>query len=137
MKRVIQAVALAGLAALTVACSSGGGSTAAPSAAPSESAGASPSAPAGGEVTVVAKDIAFSPTAITLPADSATPVVLDNQDAAPHNIAIKDASGAQVFKGEIDNGQGKITYNVGPLAAGSYTFWCEVHPNMTGTVTVQ
>ena len=25
----------------------------------------------------------------------------DNQDAAPHNIAIKDASGAEVFKGEI------------------------------------
>lgn len=137
MKRVIQAMAVAALAAVTVACSSGGGSTAAPSAAPSESAGASASAPAGGEVTVVAKDIAFSPTAITLPADTATPVVLDNQDAAPHNIAIKDASGAQVFKGDIDNGQGKITYNVGPLAAGSYTFWCEVHPNMTGTVTVQ
>jgi plastocyanin len=135
MKRVIQAMALAGLAALTVACSSGGGSTPAPSAAPSASAGAS--ADAGGEVTVVAKDIAFSPTAITLPADTATTVVLDNQDAAPHNIAIKDASGGQVFKGDIDNGQGKITYNVGPLAAGTYTFWCEVHPNMTGTVTVQ
>jgi plastocyanin len=135
MKRVIQALALGGLAILTVACSSGGGSSAAPSAAPSASAGAS--ADAGSGVTVVAKDIAFAPTTITLPADTATPVVLDNQDAAPHNIAIKDASGAEVFKGEIQPGQGKVTYNVGPLAAGSYTFWCEVHPNMTGTVTVQ
>lgn len=134
MKRVIQAIALGGLAALTVACSSGGGSTAAPSAAPSASAGAS--ADAGGGVTVIAKDIAFSPTAITLPADTATPVVLDNQEAAPHNIAIKDAGGAQVFKGDVVTQQ-KITYNVGPLAAGSYTFWCEVHPNMTGTATVQ
>lgn len=135
MKRVIQAIAIAGLAVLTVACSSGAGSSTAPSAAPSASAGAS--ADAGTGVTVVAKDIAFSPTAITLPADTVTPVVLDNQDAAPHNIAIKDAAGAQVFKGDIQSGQGKITYNVGALAAGSYTFWCEVHPNMTGTVTVQ
>ena len=134
MKRVIQAIALGGLAALTVACSSGGGSSAAPSSAPSASAAAS--ADAGGGVTVVAKDIAFSPTAITLPADTATPVVFDNQEAAPHNIAIKDAAGTQVFKGDIVTQQ-KVTYNVGPLAAGSYTFWCEVHPNMTGTVTVQ
>jgi plastocyanin len=134
MKRVIQIITLAGLAALTVACSSGGGSTSAPSAAPSASAGAS--ADAGSGVTVVAKDIAFSPTAITLPADTATPVVLDSQEAAPHNIAIKDAAGATVFKGDIVTQQ-KVTYNVGPLAAGSYTFWCEVHPNMTGTVTVE
>lgn len=134
MKRVIQTLVLGGLAALTVACSSGGGSTSAPSAAPSTSAGAS--ADAGSSVTVVAKDIAFSPTAITLPADTATSVILDNQEAAPHNIAIKDAAGAQVFKGDIVSQQ-KVTYNVGPLAAGSYTFWCEVHPNMTGTVTVQ
>ena len=28
-------------------------------------------------------------------------VVFDNQDGAPHNIAISDASGAEVFKGEI------------------------------------
>jgi plastocyanin len=134
MKRVIQAVALAGLAALTVACSSSGGATPAPSASAGPSASASGGTGAG--VTVVAKDIAFSPTAITLPADTATEVILDNQEAAPHNIAIKDAAGTQVFKGEIVTQQ-KITYNVGPLAAGSYTFWCEVHPNMTGSVTVQ
>jgi plastocyanin len=135
MKRVIQVMALAGLAVLTVACSSGGGATAAPSA-PSESSSPGASADAGGGVTVVAKDIAFEPTTITLPADTATPVVLDNQEAAPHNIAIKDAAGATVFKGDIVTQQ-KITYNVGPLAAGTYTFWCEVHPNMTGTATVQ
>ena len=138
MKRVIQAAALAGLAALTVACSSGGtGDSPAASTPASPAASADASAPAASGTTVVAKDIAFQPTSITLPADTATQITLDNQDAAPHNIAIKDASGAQVFKGDIDNGQGKITYNVGPLAAGSYTFWCEVHPNMTGTVTVQ
>jgi plastocyanin len=133
MKRVIQAVALAGLAALTVACSSGSGSTPAPSSASSPGT----SAPAGSGTTIVAKDTAFNPTSVTIAADTATQITLDNQDSAPHNIAIKDASGAQVFKGDIQGGQGKITYDVNALPAGAYSFWCEVHPNMTGTLTVQ
>ena len=132
MKRVIQAAALAGLAALTVACSSGGGSTPAPSAPSSPDA----SAPTGSGTTVIAKDIAFSPSSLTIPANTATQITLDNQEAAPHNIAIKDASGATVFKGEIVT-QNKIINNLTPLAVGSYTFWCEVHPNMTGTLSVQ
>jgi len=133
MKRVFQAMALAGLAAMTVACSSGGsGSTPAPTAAASADA----SAPASGGTTVVAKDIAYQPTSLTIPANTATTITFDNQDAAPHNIAIKDASGAQVFKGDIVTQQ-KIDYNVNALPAGAYQFWCEVHPNMTGTLTVQ
>jgi len=126
-------MALAGLAAMTVACSSGGsGSTPAPTAASSVDA----SAPASGGTTVVAKDIAYQPTSLTIPANTATTITFDNQDAAPHNIAIKDASGAQVFKGDIVTQQ-KIDYNVNALPAGAYQFWCEVHPNMTGTLTVQ
>jgi len=133
MKRVFQTMALAGLAAMTVACSSGGsGSTPAPTAASSADA----SAPASGGTTVVAKDIAYQPTSLTIPANTATTITFDNQDAAPHNIAIKDASGAQVFKGDIVTQQ-KIDYNVNALPAGAYQFWCEVHPNMTGTLTVQ
>jgi plastocyanin len=134
MKRVFQVLALAGLAAMTVACSSGGSSS---TPAPTAAASGDTSSPAAGGTTIVAKDIAFNPTAVTIPADTATAITFDNQDAAPHNIAIKDASGAQVFKGEIQSGQGKITYDVNALPAGAYQFWCEVHPNMTGTLTVQ
>lgn len=138
MKRVFQALALVGLAAMTVACSSGGSSsTPAATAAASGDTSSPAGSPAAGGTTIVAKDIAFNPTTVTIPADTATTITLDNQDAAPHNIAIKDASGAQVFKGEIQSGQGKIAYDVNALPAGAYQFWCEVHPNMTGTLTVQ
>ena len=133
MKRVLQALALAGLAAMTVACSSGGSSN---TPAPTAAASGDTSSPAAGGTTVVAKDIAYQPTSLTIPAATATAITFDNQDAAPHNIAIKDASGAQVFKGEIVT-QTKVTYNVDALPAGTYGFWCEVHPNMTGTMTVQ
>ena len=132
MKRVIQALALAGLAAMTVACASGGSSS---TPAPTAAASGDASSPAGG-TTIVAKDIAFNPTTMTIPANTATAITFDNQDAAPHNVAIKDASGAQVFKGEIVT-QTKTTYNVNALPAGAYQYWCEVHPNMTGTLTVQ
>ena len=133
MKRVLQGLALAGLAAMTVACSSGGSSS---TPAPTAAASGDTSSPATGGTTVVAKDIAFQPTSLTIPADTATAITFDNQDAAPHNMAIKDASGAQVFKGEIVT-QTKVTYNVNALPAGTYGFWCEVHPNMTGTLAVQ
>ena len=133
MKRVLQGLALAGLAAMTVACSSGGSSN---TPAPTAAASGDTSSPAAGGTTVVAKDIAYQPTSLAIPAETATAITFDNQDAAPHNIAIKDASGAQVFKGEIVT-QTKVTYNVDALPAGTYGFWCEVHPNMTGTLIVQ
>jgi plastocyanin len=47
------------------------------------------------------------------------------------------ASGEEVFKGDIFNGPEKRTYDVPPLPAGPYAFVCTVHPNMTGTLTVQ
>jgi plastocyanin len=134
MHRFLLGLALVGLALLTVACSSGGGASPAPASVAPSSPGAS--APAGGEIVIVAKDLAFQPTSLTIKADTPTEIVLDNQEAAPHNIAIKDAAGAEVFKGEIVSSK-KVTNAVPALAAGSYTFWCEVHPDMTGTLTAE
>ena len=56
----------------------------------------------------------------------------------PHNIEIKDASGAIVFKGDIITGPAETQLRrPGPRRPGTYTFVCTVHPNMTGTLTVQ
>jgi len=132
MQRIAKALALTALAALAAACSGGGSSPAPATSAPS-SPGAS--APAGSSTVIVAKDIAFQPTSLAIEADTPTEIVLDNQESTPHNLAIKDATGATVFKGEIVTAT-RVANAVPALGAGSYTFWCEIHPNMTGTLTV-
>ncbi len=121
---------LVALAVVTVACSGGSGASAS---APAASAPAA-SAPAGDAITVIAKDLKFSTASITAPADEAFQIILDNQESAPHNIAIKDAAGAEVFKGEIVTST-KVTNEIPALTAGAYEFWCEVHPDMKGTLT--
>ena len=137
MKRLVLRLGLVALAVVTAACSGGsGGTTASPAAsAPGASAPAT-SAPAGDAIVVVAKDLKFSTASITAPADEAFQITMDNQESAPHNVAIKDASGAEKFKGEIVTST-KVTYDVPALAAGAYEFWCEVHPDMKGTLTAQ
>ena len=134
MRPLARGLAIALIATVAIACVGGGATNAPASAAASPTAGSS--APAGSGLTVVAKDLVFDTAALTAKADTAFTIDFDNKDSAPHNIAIRDATGAAKFKGEIVTGT-KITYNVPALAAGAYTFWCEVHPNMTGTLTVQ
>jgi mono/diheme cytochrome c family protein/plastocyanin len=112
------------------------------SAAPSGSAEPSGSPGASGDtgatVTITASGIAFTTTDITVPADTPFTIVFENLDAGiPHNVAISDAAGAEVFKGDIFNGVETREYQVPALAAGAYPFICSVHPNMTGTLTAQ
>ena len=92
--------------------------------------------PFGNTVTVVAKDLKFTTPTVSAKVGSPFLIAFDNQDGAPHNIAISDASGAKVFKGEIVAGK-QVEYQVGALPAGTYGFICEVHPDMKGTLTVE
>jgi plastocyanin len=128
MKRLTLTFGLVALAAVVAACSGSSVATSTP-AAPAGS-------PSGDAVTIVAKDIKFVPTAVTVKADTAFDINFDNRDGAPHNIAIANASGASVFKGEIVTST-KATYTVPALPAGLYGFICEVHPEMKGTITAQ
>ena len=87
-------------------------------------------------VDVAALNIAFTPTELSVAPDVAFQINFANNDAGiPHNVAIKDAAGATIFNGDIFNGVETRTYDVQPLAAGTYQFVCSVHTNMTGTLT--
>jgi cytochrome c oxidase subunit 2 len=118
----------------------GGATPPPPSAAPSDS-GPPPSGPPveGTTVSIVAQGTAFTTPAVSAPANSPITIEFDNQDSLPHNVKIfKDAIGGEtVYDGEIFTGPAKKSYDVGPLAAGTYPFLCAVHTNMTGTLTVQ
>ena len=119
--------------------SASAGASAAPS--PSGGASAAPSgAPAGTVIRITAQNIAFDQTDITVPAGQPFQIEFTNNDSGiPHNIAIAEGSptGNVVFKGDIVTGVTTITYNVPALAAGTYGFVCQVHPNMTGTLTAK
>jgi plastocyanin len=64
-------------------------------------------------------------------------LILDNRDnGVPHNIAVKGQDGTVIAKSEVVAGPTRAGLVVPPLVAGTYPFSCEVHPNMTGTITV-
>jgi hypothetical protein len=99
--------------------------------------GGSPGA-GGGGLELHAKDIAFVETSLSAPADQPFDLHYFNEDAGiPHDVAFKDSSGAEAFKGEVITGVADTVYKVPPLPAGTYQYICTIHPNMTGTATLQ
>jgi plastocyanin len=72
---------------------------------------------------------AFLPQRITV--KPGTTVTWTNDDDAPHTIA----SSAKVFKSRpLDTGD-KFSFTF--TTPGTYAYFCSVHPQMTGTVTVE
>jgi len=122
-----------------------GGSPAGGSPAPggSSAPGGSPAAESpvpAADVTIVARNIAFDVSDISVPAGKPFTIAFVNNDAGvPHNVAIhRDTpTGPEVWKGEIFNGVATRVYQVPALEAGTYGFVCSVHPNMTGTLTAK
>lgn len=166
MRRIPIAVTLVAVALMAAACSSAsgpawtyapptpapsvvasagasGGPSGGPSAAPSGEASGGPTAVPGGSggggsnVVIEAHNIAFTTPEVNGPADAPFVIEFRNGDAGtPHNVEINDASGAQVFMGEVVTGVTVKNYDVPALAAGTYPFKCTVHPNMTGTLKI-
>ncbi|MEO8639482.1 MAG: cytochrome c oxidase subunit II [Chloroflexota bacterium] len=96
-----------------------------------------PSVPAGGGVLKVsAKNTAFDTKALAAAAGQPFKVEFTNDDPFDHNVGIwKDSE--ELFRGEIFSGPATRTYDVSGLPAGEYIFVCDVHPAMTGTLTVK
>lgn len=85
-------------------------------------------APAAGAPAVITiADFGFSPLTV---APGAT-VTVTNADGMPHTVT---AVGGEFATGLIDAG-GSVAF-VAPTQPGTYTFFCELHPNMQGTLVV-
>jgi plastocyanin len=96
------------------------------------------SAATGATLRLAAQNIEFDTDHLEAPAGQPFVLEFDNNDPGiPHNVEIRDANGASMFKGQITTGPAKTPYQVPALAAGTYMFVCDVHPNMTGTLTVK
>ena len=123
-----------------------GAASVAPSVAPSSSAASSAAASGatGTTLTVTAPvgaaGTGFDPTTLEAPANKAFTIHFDNQDSQPHNVQLKEGSSEVALGGDTAffTGPGTRDYQVPALAAGSYTYYCVVHPGvMTGTLTVK
>jgi plastocyanin len=130
MKRAIASLGLICLVLVLGACSSASANPA--------PTGSSAPAPRGDAIQISSKDLKFSTATMSAPANEAFQIAFDNQDGAPHNVAIYDSSFSKKVFGEDPFGGPKaVTYNVPALAPGMYGFRCDVHPDMKGALEVK
>jgi plastocyanin len=125
MRHRIAPMFVIALAVLAAACSSSSSTSASAPA---------PSAPPGGAV-IVAQDLKFDRTTLSVPAGTAASLLFQNRDGAPHNVSITGPDGEKLFAGATFTGPLSMTYQLPPLAAGTYPFQCDVHTDMKGTLT--
>ena len=97
--------------------------------------------PASVTISLVAQNVAFDKSTITVPAGASVTINFNNMDAqVPHNFAVYTNSSAttKIFQGATITG-GTTTYTfTAPSTPGTYFFRCDVHPTlMTGTFIVQ
>ena len=97
------------------------------STAPAGSAAPEGSAAAGQSVTI--QDFKFSPNTLTVPVG--TTVTWTNADSTQHTVTADDGS---FDSGPLDPG---ATFSQTFTTAGTFTYHCNIHSNMTATVTVQ
>jgi uncharacterized cupredoxin-like copper-binding protein len=86
-------------------------------------------------ITVVAREFSFDPDALTIPADTSSAIVLENQGVIEHDFVVDEgdvrihADPGQTVEGQVE------------VAAGSYPFYCSVpghrDSGMEGALTVE
>ena len=90
-------------------------------------AAAAQSRPAAVEIKI--DNFSFSPAELKIPAG--TTVTWTNHDDIPHTVVNTD----KAFKSKVlDTGE---KYSFTFASAGTYSYFCSIHPKMTGKVIVQ
>ena len=92
-------------------------------------------------VDLVAENIAFDKSVITVPSGAHVTVNFVNRDSGvPHTFSVYETTAAQkvIFRGQAITGLAKIKYNFdAPTDPGTYFFRCDIHPTqMTGQFIV-
>jgi len=85
--------------------------------------------PFAADVAVKIDNFVFGPQAITVPVG--TTVTWTNSDDTPHTAVSTDG----VFKSKVMDTDEKFSYTF--TKAGTYSYYCSVHPKMTGQVVVK
>ncbi len=74
-------------------------------------------------------NFSFGPQTVTVPVG--TTVTWTNHDDIPHTVVSTDG----VFKSKVRDTDEKFSYTF--TKAGTYPYFCSVHPKMTGQIVVQ
>jgi plastocyanin len=80
-----------------------------------------------GAVTI--DNFSFGPQTLTVPAGAT--VIWTNRDDIPHTAVSTDG----VFKSKVMDTDEKFSYTF--TKAGTYPYYCTIHPKMTGQIVVQ
>ena len=86
---------------------------------------------AAGPPTVDVKIDNFSFTPATLTVKAGTQITWTNGDDIPHTVV----SDSQAFKSKVLDTDEKFTFT--PSKPGTYSYFCSIHPKMTGKVVVE
>lgn len=80
-------------------------------------------------VAVAIDNFVFGPERLTIKAG--TTVTWTNRDDIPHTVASKD----RLFKSKVMDTDESYSFTF--ATAGEYTYFCSLHPHMTGTIVVE
>jgi len=90
---------------------------------------ATPDDKSASEMAVKIDNFSFSPATITVAAG--TTVRWTNRDDIPHTVVADD----KTFKSKVLDTDEQFTYTF--TKPGTYSYFCSIHPKMTGKVVVQ
>lgn len=95
---------------------------------PTETPVETPAVPTSGKIVdVTIQNFAFNPDSVTISSDDT--VKWTNMDSATHTITGTDFSSGNLNKGD--------SYENTFTKAGTYDYYCSIHPSMKGTIIVE